>query len=60
MYYIYWPLTAFLTLFLVVGVIMILLRFGPLICKTRHHALPDRNDWQHRAYAQPIGFESLA
>lgn len=60
MFYIYWPLIAFLTLFLVVGTIMVLLRFGPVICRTRHVTLPDRDDWQHRIYSQHIGFESLA
>lgn len=57
MYYLYWPLTAFLTLFLVVGVIMILLRFGPRICKARHHTLPDETDWREKTYDQPLGYD---
>ncbi|KAK4877600.1 hypothetical protein RN001_010106 [Aquatica leii] len=60
MWYVNWPATAFVTLFIIVMVIIILLRFGPQICRTRHTTLPERRDWQHQTYAQPIGFESLA
>lgn len=60
MFHAVWPATAFVTLFLVVGVIIILLRFGPRICKTRHHTFPDESEWVQKTYNQNVGFESFA
>ncbi|XP_056631343.1 uncharacterized protein LOC130441610 [Diorhabda sublineata] len=56
MFHLYWPATCALTLFLIVGVIMVMLKWGPVICKTRHTALPDRKVYQYgvRAYEQEI------
>ncbi|XP_073838355.1 wurmchen 2 transmembrane micropeptide [Musca autumnalis] len=50
-----YPAVAALALF-IVGVIMIMLRFGPRLCGLRHHALPDREDWQERAYEHEISY----
>ncbi|XP_075161539.1 wurmchen 2 transmembrane micropeptide [Haematobia irritans] len=50
-----YPAVAALALF-IVGVIMIMLRFGPRLCGLRHHALPDREDWQGRAYEHEISY----
>lgn len=56
-----YPAVAGLAMF-IVGVIMILLRFGPQICGVRHHALPDRDlrhdhhDWSEKAYDQQISY----
>lgn len=48
------PGTAFLTMF-VVGVIIVLLRYGPQICGVRHHTIPDINEWEEgRAYDQRV------
>jgi len=48
------PGTAFVTMF-VVGVIIVLLRYGPRICGVRHHAVPDINEWEEgRAYDQRV------
>lgn len=39
----------------VVGVIIVLLRYGPRICGVRHHAVPDINEWEEgRAYDQRV------
>ncbi|XP_071050857.1 uncharacterized protein [Onthophagus taurus] len=38
MLHVYWPVTACLTLVLIVGVIMTILKYGPKLCKTRHYA----------------------
>ncbi|XP_018567129.1 uncharacterized protein LOC108907809 [Anoplophora glabripennis] len=56
MFHVYWPATACLTLFLIVGVIMVMLRWGPRICRTRNVALPERTDWQHRVYEQTVTY----
>ncbi|XP_023017479.1 uncharacterized protein [Leptinotarsa decemlineata] len=56
MFHIFWPAVACLTLFLIVGVIMVLLRWGPRICRTRHTTLPERVDWQHKMYEHPIQY----
>lgn len=51
--HVYWPATAILTLF-VVGVIMILLKYGPRFCKTRNTPLPTNADLQDRAYSHRV------
>ncbi|XP_063910347.1 uncharacterized protein LOC135127711 [Zophobas morio] len=56
MFHVYWPATACLTLFLIVGVIIAMLRYGPRLCKTRHVALPDDSEWQQKAYEQKISY----
>ncbi|XP_026480559.1 uncharacterized protein LOC113387015 [Ctenocephalides felis] len=50
-----YPAVAMLALF-IVGVIMILLRYGPVLCKVRHHALPDESDWHSKTYEQKITY----
>lgn len=54
MFHVYWPATACLTLVLIMGVIFVLMKYGPKICKTRHVALPDDNDWEEEAYSQRV------
>lgn len=50
-----YPAVAALALF-IVGVIIIMLRFGPRLCGLRHHALPDNHDWQERVYEHEISY----
>lgn len=56
MFHVYWPATACLTLVLIVGVIIVMLRWGPRLCRTRNVALPERTDWQHRVYEQTVTY----
>ncbi|XP_012285167.1 uncharacterized protein LOC105702280 [Orussus abietinus] len=51
--HIFWPASACLTLF-VVCVIMIVLKFGPKLCKTRHEPLPSDQDWEGKSYSRKI------
>ncbi|XP_025832536.1 uncharacterized protein LOC112905080 [Agrilus planipennis] len=60
MFHVYWPANAALTLFLIVFVIIIILRFGPRLCKLRHTTLPDEHQWQEKIYEQKVPFESYA
>lgn len=56
-----YPAIAALAMF-IVGVIIVMLRFGPQICHLRHHALPDdhhewrgpNNEWRGEAYDHEI------
>lgn len=50
-----YPAVAMLALF-IVGVIMVLLRWGPALCKVRHHALPDESEWHNKTYEQKITY----
>ncbi|XP_037908330.1 uncharacterized protein LOC119649966 [Hermetia illucens] len=50
-----YPAVAALAMFIVL-IIMILLRWGPKICKVRHHALPDDHEWDEKTYSQPISY----
>lgn len=54
MFHVYWPMTAFVTLILVVGAIMGILKWGGRYCKLRHTTLPDNEYLRHRAYEQEI------
>lgn len=55
-FHVYWPAMACVTLF-VVGVIMVLLRYGPRYCKVRHTALPDTNaEWSDQTYEQRVSY----
>ncbi|KAL3276045.1 hypothetical protein HHI36_020774, partial [Cryptolaemus montrouzieri] len=51
MLHVYWASTAFLTMF-IVGVIIVLLKWGPQLCKVRHTALPDETEWRGKTYEQ--------
>lgn len=55
MFHVYWPATACLTMF-VLGIIFVMLRYGPQICKTRNEAKPNEEDWQDRAYEQKVSY----
>lgn len=51
-----YPAVALLAMF-IVGIIIILLRFGPVICGVRHHALPDIREWEDdKAYDQGVSY----
>lgn len=50
-----YPAVAALALF-IIGVIIIMLRFGPRLCGLRHHALPDNNEWRERAFEHDISY----
>ncbi|XP_016969422.2 uncharacterized protein LOC108037377 [Drosophila rhopaloa] len=54
LYFLY-PAVAFLALF-IVGVIMVMLRFGPRLCGLRHHALPDDDDLREKTYEHEISY----
>lgn len=56
MFHVYWPATAALSLFLIVGVIIVMLKWGPKICNTRHTALPDRNNWRPVVFEQQVSY----
>lgn len=60
MLHVYWPPLAFVTLLLVLSVIIIMLRFGPQLCRTRHTALPDETEWREKTYEQRVNYESYA
>lgn len=55
MFHVYWPATAALTM-VVLGVILVMLRFGPRLCKTRHHTKPDEADWEDKTYEQRVSY----
>lgn len=50
-----YPAVAALAMF-VLGVIFIILRYGPKLCKVRHHALPDDHEWEDKTYEQRISY----
>lgn len=55
-YVIIFPAVAFLLAF-IIGVIIVLLKWGPQICGVRHHALPDEREWEEdKAYEQGISY----
>lgn len=55
-YVVIFPAVAFL-LALIIGVIIVLLKFGPVICGVRHHALPDEQQWEEdKAYDHGISY----
>lgn len=50
------PGVAFVVL-IILGVIVVILKKGPQLCKLRHHALPDSNEWREgQAYEQGISY----
>lgn len=51
-----YPAVAMLAM-CVLGVIMVILKYGPKLCKVRHHALPDQREWEDdKAYDQTVSF----
>lgn len=51
-----YPAVALLAMF-IVGVIIVMLRYGPVICGLRHHALPDDKEWEEdKAYDQKVSY----
>lgn len=51
-----YPAVALLAMF-IVGVIIIILRFGPVLCGLRHTALPDIQEWEDgKTYDQRVSF----
>ncbi|XP_017956581.1 uncharacterized protein LOC108651423 [Drosophila navojoa] len=53
--YILYPAVAALALF-VIGVIIVMLRYGPRLCGLRHHALPDNHDMREKTYEHEISY----
>ncbi|XP_012263416.1 uncharacterized protein LOC105690301 [Athalia rosae] len=51
--HIFWPASACLTLF-VVGVIMIILKYGPRLFQSRHTPLPTQQEWEEKSYSREI------
>lgn len=42
---------------LIIGVIIVMLKYGPQICGVRHHAVPDDREWEEqKAYEQGISY----
>lgn len=56
MFHVYWPATAALTMFILLAVIFVMLRYGPRICKTRNVTKPDENDWEYKTYEQRVSY----
>lgn len=56
MFHVYWPATAALTMFVLLAVIFVMLRYGPRLCKTRHVAHFDDNDWEDKTYEQKVSY----
>lgn len=55
-YVVIFPAVAFL-LALIIGVIIVLLKWGPQICGVRHTALPDEREWEEStAYDHRISY----
>lgn len=50
-----YPAVAALALF-IVGVIMIMLRFGPRLCGLRHHAIPNDEEYREGTYDHEISY----
>lgn len=58
MYYaILFPALAFV-LALIMGVIIVLLKYGPQICGVRHHAITNNGEWtaDDHAYVQNVSY----
>lgn len=55
MFHVYMAGPALLTMF-IVGIIIILLRWGPDLCKVRHTAIPDERDWSKKSYDHTISY----
>lgn len=56
MFHVYWPAVAALTMIVFLGVIVVMLKFGPRLCKTRHTAKPTDFDWQDKTYEQKVSY----
>ncbi|EDV50496.1 uncharacterized protein LOC6544487 [Drosophila erecta] len=54
LYFLY-PAVAAVALF-IVGVIIVMLRYGPRLCGLRHHALPDDDDLRGKTYEHEISY----
>lgn len=55
MFHVYWPACAALTM-VVLGVIVVILKYGNRLCKVRHTTNPTEDDWEDKAYDQKISF----
>lgn len=51
--HVFWPAATVLTMF-VVGVILVLLKYGPRLCKTRHTTRPTEYEWEDKTYEQKV------
>lgn len=56
MFHVYWPAVTALTMFVFLGVIVVMLKYGPRLCKTRHTAKPNEFDWQDKTYEQKVSY----
>jgi hypothetical protein len=59
MFHVYWPAVAALTMIVFLGVIVIMLKYGPRLCRTRHTAKPNEFDWQDKTYEQKVSYAWL-
>lgn len=50
-----YPAVAALAMF-VIGVIMVILRFGPRMCGVRHTALTSHHEWDDQVYEQKVSY----
>lgn len=50
-----YPAVAILALF-VLGVVVVIIKHGPRLCKVRHHALTTQYDWEDHAYEQKVSY----
>ncbi|XP_014210540.1 uncharacterized protein LOC106640871 [Copidosoma floridanum] len=51
--HVFWPASTALTMF-VVGVIVVMIKYGPRLCKLRHEVLPSEQDWESKTYSRDV------
>ncbi|XP_052119743.1 uncharacterized protein LOC113203460 [Frankliniella occidentalis] len=54
-FHIFYPALAVLALCMAV-LIMVMLRYGPKLCKLRHTAKPPEYDWEDKTYEQKVSY----
>lgn len=54
-FHVFYPALAILVLFIAMC-IMIMLRYGPKLCKLRHTAKPPEYDWEDKTYEQKVSY----
>ncbi|XP_067003271.1 uncharacterized protein [Anabrus simplex] len=54
-FHVFWPACAALTMFIVL-IIVIILKYGPKLCKTRHTTKPSEEEWLDKTYEQKVSY----
>ncbi|XP_071445916.1 uncharacterized protein wrm2 [Hetaerina americana] len=55
MFHPYWPPLTALALF-VIGSIILVLKYGPKLCKARHEPRPSDDEWEDKTYEQKVSY----